>query len=177
MEDRTCFGAECCDDGNNRIYPESLGHRAHNRAPASDMLRDHSAAARARALATTLCLIGTCLGVAHAQVVTINSVADLQNIQNNLAGNYVLGGNIDASGFTFAPIGGGAWFTGTLDGSGYTISNLTINDSVDSGVGVFGVIGTGGVVENLGLTNLNVVGSSVGASVGGAHLLESRNNQ
>jgi hypothetical protein len=62
----------------------------------------------------------------------INSIQELQNINNNLSGNYVLGKDIDASGFNFTPIGcygvcpKGFGFPGMLDGGGHTISNITI---------------------------------------------------
>ncbi len=75
------------------------------------------------------------------------TMTDLQGINGNLAGNYVLGADIDAtasSGWNvdpvtggalgFTPIGGSnvAWtsaggFTGVFDGLGHTVSNLTIN--------------------------------------------------
>jgi hypothetical protein len=57
-------------------------------------------------------------------------------------------------------------FTGTYDGGGCTISNLTIN--VSSGYqGMFGLIGTGGVVKNVGLVGGSVSGSYyIGGVVG-----------
>ena len=49
-------------------------------------------------------------------------------------------------------------FTGVFDGQGQTIANLTItpNDSTTHNVGLFGVIGTSGVVRDLNLANVNV---------------------
>ncbi|MPS92492.1 YDG domain-containing protein [Comamonas sp.] len=92
--------------------------------------------------------------------------ADLQGMQANLSGKYVLGSNIDArptgswnSGKGFMPIGSaGSAFTGTLDGLGHEIVGLTINRP-DVDVGLFGNIGAGGVVRNLGLSSLSVSGS------------------
>jgi len=54
-------------------------------------------------------------------------------------------------------------FTGTFDGDNYVIKNLVI-DTVQSGAGLFGAVGTGGVVKNLGLVDGEVKG---GGSVGG----------
>lgn len=106
---------------------------------------------------------------AEAAPTVINTVADLQNIQNDLAGDYVLGGNIDASGFNFTPIVrstqndfsldgilNGPFFTGTFDGAGHTISGLTINNSTDLYVSLFGVIGAGGVVKNVDLQSNSI---------------------
>jgi pimeloyl-ACP methyl ester carboxylesterase len=96
----------------------------------------------------------------------LNSIQDLQNINNNLAGNYVLGGDIDASGLNFTPVGcygvcpNGYTFTGTLDGKGHTVNNLTIVTSSSYG-GLF--LGVSGVVKNIGLTKASV--ASKGFSV------------
>jgi uncharacterized repeat protein (TIGR02543 family) len=43
-------------------------------------------------------------------------------------------------------------FTGSFDGNGFTISNLTINRTT-AYQGIFGYIGTGGVVKNIGMIN------------------------
>ncbi|MBB5608881.1 large exoprotein involved in heme utilization and adhesion [Janthinobacterium sp. S3M3] len=91
---------------------------------------------------------------------------DLQGINGALGGNYVLGSNIDAratsgwnSGAGFSPIGHGNTplgtnnatpFTGQFDGLGHVISGLTINRP-NASVGLFGVIGSGATVSNLGL--------------------------
>jgi len=129
-----------------------------------------------RPIATAFVAIIGCYanGTALAGPIVINTVQELQNIQNNLSGDYILGSNIDASGFAFAPIGsnpfqGGTAFTGTFNGNGHTINGLTITAPSSDNVGLFGyVIGYtgGGTVENVRLTNENVVGNGSG-SVGG----------
>jgi len=53
-------------------------------------------------------------------------------------------------------------FTGSFDGRGYIITNLTI-DSAVADQGLFGVIGSGGAVRNLGLTNVNISGADTSA--------------
>jgi len=93
-----------------------------------------------------------------------------------LSGNYVLGADIAASGTStwnsnsgFSPIGASATapFTGTFDGLGHTVAGLTINRSTTYFVGLFGYVGTAGVVKNVGLTSDSVIGgSSVGGLVG-----------
>ena len=72
----------------------------------------------------------------------VNTVYDLQNMNNNKAGTYALGRDIDAgitstwnSGAGFQPIGAGNSFTGNLDGQGHTISGLFINRPADQNVG------------------------------------------
>jgi trimeric autotransporter adhesin len=106
---------------------------------------------------------------------------DLQGMQGNLAGNYALGTNIDATttsgwnaGAGFTPVGNSATdtsatqFTGTFDGLGHTISNLTINLPTTDFVGLFGVVAQGATVRNVGLVGGSVIGGNyVGGLAGG----------
>ncbi|CAD6558786.1 hypothetical protein LMG28727_06716 [Paraburkholderia kirstenboschensis] len=82
----------------------------------------------------------------------VNSVTDLQNIGNNLAGNYALGKDLDAGNSAFQTLGfaAGIPFTGQFDGMWHTISNLL--PSFDA---VFGDIGPSGVVRDVNV-NANV---------------------
>ena len=77
--------------------------------------------------------------------IVINTISDLEAIQNNPSGSYVLGANIDAAGFNFASI---ADFSGVLDGQGYSIDNLRGP--------LFNKIDVQGVVQNLNLTNVHL---------------------
>ncbi|MCF7954162.1 MAG: PASTA domain-containing protein [Phycisphaerae bacterium] len=65
--------------------------------------------------------------------------------------------DIDMDGVFTAPIGIDYYdcFTGTFDGDGRVISNLAIESNDDCG-GLFGYIGQGSEVKNLGLVNVNV---------------------
>ncbi|MCX7066998.1 MAG: filamentous hemagglutinin N-terminal domain-containing protein [Methylococcales bacterium] len=101
----------------------------------------------------------------------------------NLAGLYVLGGDINAaatSGWNlvglvnqgFTPIGSTGSFTGKFDGLGHTITGLTINRLAQNIVGLFGVI-LGGSVSNVGLLGGSVIGQNnvgglVGQNIGGS---------
>ncbi|MEA1648103.1 MBG domain-containing protein [Nitrospirillum sp. BR 11164] len=61
----------------------------------------------------------------------------------------------------FAPIAsGGSGFTGSLDGQQHTVANLTISRPNDGRVGLFGYLGTGGSVSNLGLVNASITGQN-----------------
>jgi hypothetical protein len=114
---------------------------------------------------------------------TINNTHQLQLMAMNLSANYTLRQNIDALGTgnskdvwgnsiwgssSFAPIGNvTTQFTGTFDGLGHTISNLTMNLPGVAYVGLFGYMGTGSVVGNVGLVGGSVTGSAfVGGLVG-----------
>ncbi len=105
------------------------------------------------------------------------TATDLQGMNGNLAGNYVLGADIDASGTAtwnanagFAPVGdnssGNATtrFTGIFEGLGHTIAGLTINSAAGY-VGLFGY--ATGTLRDVGLTGVNITGGyQVGALVG-----------
>jgi filamentous hemagglutinin family protein len=87
----------------------------------------------------------------------VNNLQNLQDISQNLNGNYALGGNIDANMMegTFAPLG---TFYGRFDGLNHTISNLYIapTDYETNSIGLFARIGSGASVSNLNLDNVTV---------------------
>lgn len=73
----------------------------------------------------------------------ICSPSHFQNISTAPSAYFRVGANLDFSGFTFTPI---PTFTGTLEGGGATLSNLTITSSA----GNSGIIGTSaGTISNL----------------------------
>jgi filamentous hemagglutinin family protein len=89
----------------------------------------------------------------------VNSKPDLINISTNLAGTYALSKDINATGGAMAPLGNisPTQFTGTLEGLGHTISNVIIAPNVGTtNVGLFGVIGFGGVVKNLNIDHATI---------------------
>jgi hypothetical protein len=58
-------------------------------------------------------------------------------------------------------------FSGSLDGQGYEIRDVFISRLDEDGIGLFGSVGEGGVIENLGVMNVAVTGrSDVGGLVG-----------
>jgi len=60
----------------------------------------------------------------------------------------------------------GTPFTGVFDGNGHVISHLTITG--ERYLGLFGLVGSGAVVKNLGVADANITGSNdIGAIVGG----------
>src|SRR5262249_29062438 len=89
----------------------------------------------------------------------INNLAELQAINTNLSGDYALGRDINATttarAHPFTPIGDAITtvFTGTLEGEGHIINKLNIHSGAFEAIGLFGGIGTNGVVSDLGLTN------------------------
>ena len=91
----------------------------------------------------------------------IMNVADLQAIANNMAGDYELGADIDLSGVGWTPLGASADhtsftnFTGTFDGKGHKISNLTVNINVRTEYTYAGLFARLGIctISNLVISN------------------------
>jgi len=111
------------------------------------------------------CLIVlACAGYAQAQTV-ITNIQDLENISSNLSGSYILENSINASNFNFTPIGSSSSpFTGTFNGNGFAIQNLSIYSSLDS-VGLFA--SNLGTIQNLQLVNPHITASAPVPTLGG----------
>ena len=75
--------------------------------------------------------------------------------------------NLDLSGIVLYPIGDLSPFTGVFDGNDNIISNADINQPGSDYVGLFGYVGSGGQIRNLGVEDVNINGSAyVGGLVG-----------
>ena len=102
----------------------------------------------------------------------ITSASHLWLVRNHLRSHFELVQDLDLSVVTesvgFGPIGVGANpFTGTFDGKGKVIRNLMINRPRQGQVGLFGRLDSGGIVKNIGLENVNLIGrNNVGGLVG-----------
>jgi len=107
---------------------------------------------------------------------------DLYAIRDNLAGAYVLMDDLDSATAGYEELasatanGGKGWepigtsdnqFTGIFDGQGFEIRDLCINRPDESYAGLFGYVGGGGVIRDIGMMNVVVTGYDyVGILVG-----------
>jgi filamentous hemagglutinin family protein len=101
---------------------------------------------------------------------------DLQGINGNPTGNYVLGADIDASdtvnwnagaGFdTLGGVGAPGIFEGRFDGLNHKIRNLFINRPGDNFVGLFGITQSTSI-QNLGLVGGSITGADFVGAVAG----------
>ena len=116
---------------------------------------------------------GPCDDPTNACVIT--NVQGLEDINDDLSGDYILGSNIDASstaswnsGQGFIPIGNiNSPFTGIFNGNGHAIDGLTSSYHPVFYSGWFGQVGASGVIENVGVTNANIAtGFNVGEGGG-----------
>jgi hypothetical protein len=104
-------------------------------------------------------------GKSYTLVDNISSLASA--IADNPAGFYALAAPYDAANdgvYSSPPIG--TTLTGTVEGLGNAISNLSIADSTDANVGLFAQVGAGGTIEDFGLTNAQVESQAQSANVG-----------
>jgi hypothetical protein len=92
----------------------------------------------------------------------VKTAEDLGAVGHRPTACYRLGSDVDLSGIVWSqgviPI-----FSGSFDGGGHRIRNMTISGGAD--VGLFGSLGLGAIVSDLGLESVNVVG--MGWHVGG----------
>lgn len=117
-------------------------------------------------LCLTLLAPPTALAAEESAPVAISDAAGLAAIANHPEGDYVLAADIDMKGVDWAPIA----FSGTLDGAGHTIYNLSITKvgaetavtydgrhrGYDTSFAALFSIVKGGAVENLRLLNIKV---------------------
>lgn len=112
----------------------------------------------------------------------VNSVAQLQGMNANLAGDYALGRDIDAGatkgwngGAGFAPVGGDHFtpYSGQFDGLNHGISRLWIDRPDSDNVGLFGSA-TGRIV-NLALVGGDIRGRAMVGGLVGTNRAEIRN--
>jgi hypothetical protein len=118
-----------------------------------------------------------------SQNLEIRDWYDLEEGRNNLGGHHILMNDLDATtagyaelasptannGTGWEPIGWGYWasgppwirlvgepFAGSFEGQGHEIRDLFINRDGWGGSGLFGCVGKGGIIRNLGVTNATV---------------------
>jgi hypothetical protein len=126
-----------------------------------------------------------------SQNLEIRDWYDLDAVRNNLEGHHTLMNDLDSTTAGYEELasptanGGKGWepigiyhphgptthtgFMGTLDGQGYEIRDLFINRPDEDSVGIFKYVDRYyGIVEDIGLTNVTVIGGNgVGGLVGG----------
>jgi hypothetical protein len=91
--------------------------------------------------------------LASAATIEISTVEQFKNMVSNRAGNYVLVNDLDFSGAVFTSPFTSA-FSGTFDGQGHTLQNITF-DKIVSYTGVFGYI-SGGLVKNVNFDHVTI---------------------
>ena len=127
-------------------------------------------------LTVVLCICGNLLAYSGGtgepnSPYKIANVPDFQQLTidpNNWNKSFILTADVNLAGVTLTPVGNSSTqFTGVFDGNDNIISNAVINQPSINNVGLFGYVGSGGQIRNLGVKNVNITGSSyVGGLVG-----------
>ena len=151
-------------------YEQQSSTRLRERAPDVPLSR------RAAIAIVGVGLVGSIVGVsrsvrAQTQITDWN---DLDDVRKDLGDDYHLANDLtpetdgyEGIGDDFEPIGSSESFKGTFNGDGHTIKELQINKS-ESNLGLFGTIGSDGLVENVVLQDVSVSQTDTsGEHVGG----------
>lgn len=119
-------------------------------------------------------LLGGGMGFGSTPIKTLAEFRDFINEGNSFEdGTFTLTEDIDLSGEEWIPIGTeDNPFTGTFDGGGHTISNMSISSEGKYGA-LFNYVGGGAVIKNLTLKNVSVDGCQYTAGFVGYALNES----
>jgi len=107
----------------------------------------------------------------QAEPYRISGVSDWQELMAtpaDWASHFVLTADVDLNDVAITPIGNGTDnFTGVFDGNDYIIRNADVNMPDSDYVGLFGFLGTGGQIKNLGVEDASILGNYyVGGIVG-----------
>jgi len=146
--------------------------------------KKNQSVARATFFLITLAIITGMVGCdgGGSQNLEIQDWYDLDAIRDNLGGHHTLMNDLDSTtagydelasptangGKGWQPIGtGDDEFTGSFDGQGYEIRDLFINRPDEWFVGLFGIVGEEGVIDNICVVNVTVIGEDrVGGLMG-----------
>ena len=99
---------------------------------------------------------------AETKGIEIRTVEDLKNIANDMAGGYQLMNDIDLAGEAWMNIGETNYFTGTLDGNGYVIKNMT-SATTATGRGSLFYRLRNATIKNIGFENISVKSQNTSA--------------
>lgn len=99
----------------------------------------------------------------------IKTAEELQAMENDLSGKYILMDNIDLAGYDWTAVGATSnFFTGEFNGNGHIIENLKINSPDKNEQGLFGSFK--GLIKNVGIVDVDITGSEhIGALCGASY--------
>ncbi len=105
---------------------------------------------------------------AFISAIDVSTCQELQDMNLSSNDDYVLVNDIYCSdtinwneGLGFNPIGNEEeGFEGTLDGQGYSITDLYINRGATGNIGLFGIVIFNAVISNVNLVDVNITGAS-----------------
>ncbi|MBN2020398.1 MAG: hypothetical protein JW749_09250 [Sedimentisphaerales bacterium] len=102
------------------------------------------------------------------QISTVEDWQELMATPDDWSSSFILAADVNLAGVTLTPVGNESTpFTGVFDGNDNIISNAVINQPGSDYIGLFGYVGAGCQIRNLGVEVVNMTGSNyVGGLVG-----------
>jgi hypothetical protein len=95
------------------------------------------------------------------QIATVLDWNDLMKTSSDWNKYFIMTDDVDLQSFAITPVGNSTTdFNGVFDGDGYVIYNAIIKMDSNSYVGLFGRVGAGGRIRNLGVEDVNMTGNS-----------------
>lgn len=104
--------------------------------------------------ATAFAFIGSGAGTSSDPFL-VTTAAEFNDVRNDLTAYYKQTADISLSGYanwTAIGVFSTSPFSGTYDGDGHKVTGLSITSTAANGNGLFGVVGAGGVIKNLGVS-------------------------
>ena len=93
---------------------------------------------------------------------------ELMTTSGDWGSSFILTADVNLAGVNLTPLGNdGTRFTGVFDGNDNIISNAVINQPGSNYIGLFGYVGSGGQIRNLGIENANITVTGTAYCVGG----------
>jgi len=96
------------------------------------------------------------------RIATVSDWNDLMNTSSDCNKCFIMTADVNLQGVPLTPVGNDVnQFTGVFDGNDNIISNAVINQPSSDYIGLFGYVGSGGQIRNLGVENVNITGRNV----------------
>lgn len=98
----------------------------------------------------------------------VSDAGQLNKVRDHNGKYFIQTKDIDLSGVYFTPLfSSRKKFSGTYDGGGYQITNLTIDNETSGYAGLFAAIGEEGTVQNVNINDCNIIGGKYTAAIAG----------
>jgi hypothetical protein len=102
------------------------------------------------------------------QIGTAADWNDLRNTPSHWDKYFILIADVNLQGVALTPVGNSTTkFTGVFDGNDHIIQNVLINSPAGNYVGLFGYIGSGGQIRDLGIEDVNITAANYAGGLAG----------
>ncbi|MGA2916858.1 MAG: GLUG motif-containing protein [Sedimentisphaerales bacterium] len=104
---------------------------------------------------------GSGTAAAPYRIAIVSDWQQLMNASSHWHKHFIMTADINLQGVVLSPVGNSnTKFTGVFDGNGHIIRNVDINSPASDYIGLFGYVDSNGLIRNLGVEEVNIIGSS-----------------